>query len=81
MVFRGEGSADGEEAICLKHTFVFLSYVSLNCMCFPALLPRSIHFPFSHFMVGFLVRVVESTFAMKVTSVPAIQKNTALVIL
>lgn len=75
-LFRGEGYDDGLKAMCLKHTFVFLSYVSLNCMCFPALLPRSIHFPFSHFMVGFLVRVVESTFAMKVTSAPAIQKQT-----
>lgn len=76
VVFRGEGSDDGVEAMCLKRTFVFLSYVSLNCMCFPALLPRSSHFPFNHFMVGFLVRVDESTFAMMVTSVPAIQKQT-----
>ena len=44
-------------------------------MCFPALLPRSSHFPFSHFMVGFLVRVVESTRAMRVTSAPAIHKQ------
>lgn len=76
VVFRAGGSGDGVEAMCLKHTFVFLSYDSLNCMCFPALLPRSSHFPFSHFMVGFLVRVDESTFAMKVTSVPVIQKQT-----
>lgn len=47
-------------------------------MCFPALLPRSIHFPFSHFMVGFLVRVVESTLAMKVISDPADHKQARL---
>lgn len=56
------------------HTLVFLSYVSLNCICFPALLPRSSHLPFSHFMAGFLVRLVESTLAMKATSVPVIDK-------
>ena len=52
-------------------TLVSRSYVSLNCRCFPALLARSSHFPFSHFTVGFLVRVVESTFAVITTSAPA----------
>ncbi|KAL7886950.1 hypothetical protein AOLI_G00046710 [Acnodon oligacanthus] len=38
--------------------------------CFPALLPRSSHFPFSHFIVGFLTRVDASTFATNSTSLP-----------
>ncbi|TNN30909.1 hypothetical protein EYF80_058938 [Liparis tanakae] len=44
---------------------------SLNCRCFPALLLRSSHFPFSHFMFGFLNRLVEVILVTNVKSFPA----------
>lgn len=62
------------------HTLVFLSNTSLNCMCFPALLPRSSHFPFSHFMVGFLASLVVSTLAMKVISDPVVHKQVIMLV-
>ncbi len=45
-------------------------------MCFPALLPRSIHFPFNHFMMGLRVRLVESTLTINDTSLPVSKKHT-----
>lgn len=45
-------------------------------MCFPALLARSSHFPFIHFIAGFLGRLDESTLATNVMSLPvASNKN------